>query len=153
MHDCILAAALPWHWRIATRFALRNLNGTIYISENESFSTGRWENFSSEIASEHALFIKPSSFIFINSFLAIHYQSLLNRYLVISLTIKNLTKHFALNVVALYIKIKTILYTKNLLKFFHFTLLISFLIKCIDKDWCFINVHKMTKLYNKRQYD
>lgn len=60
----------------------RNLNGTIYISENESFSAGRRENFSNEIASEHALFTKPPCHsIFINSFSVILYQSLINHLL------------------------------------------------------------------------
>lgn len=74
----------------------RNLNGTIYISENESFSAGRRENFSNEIASEHALFTKPLA---IQSLLTPFQSSFINLlliifYLSISLIIISLPNHF-----------------------------------------------------------
>lgn len=93
----------------------RNLNGTIYISENESFSAGRRENFSNEIASEHALFTKPLAIqSLLTPFQSSFYQFLIN-HLLLKHLIDNykLAKPFcranSLQLSLIYMKIETIL--------------------------------------------
>jgi len=74
MHDCSRIALTLTNCH--TLCSSRNLNGTIYIYENESFSTGRRENFSDEIASEYTLFTFA-----IQSLLTPFHQFLINHFL------------------------------------------------------------------------